>query len=302
METTRRKLKRTGALKMRYFVMLLALLFCTNVRAEDISIITRFPISSPSYQAMLIFVKKLNSIQEKYKFTPQTVPGALGENADQRTLATARSGKNVIWYGPISHFTFNRFEIGNTYDRDNDFYFLRSFLVTYQSLVVSKNSNVNTLEEFIKSLKNKNKTFYGVPLEVGAMTFLNNIFEKHTSTRSSMIKYKDFAEVVIALNNKEIDYSIMPFPSVRDSLLELDKTKYDAHIIPKFRYETLTAFAVPKEIKNFAILIKPLFDSLCGDQELIQTYSKLKYDESCDNDTFIKQRITEEVKMISEFK
>jgi len=287
-----------------FFVLLLSVFTVYNsARAsEEIPVITRFQPSSPSYQAMFMFVKKLNSVQEKYRFIPQTVPGALGENADQRSLAMGKRGENLVWYGPISHFTFNRFEIGNTYDRDNDFHFIRDFLITYQSLVVSKNSNINSLEEFIKSLKNKNKTFYGVPLEVGAMGFLNSIFAKHTGIQSTMIKYKDFAEVILALNNKEIDYSIMPYPSVRDSLIELDKTKYGVNIIPNFQYETLTAFAVPKEIKEFAIAIKPLFDSLCKDSELAQIYAKLKYDESCNDDTFIKNRIRDEVKLISEFR
>ena len=112
------------------FAMFLFILTMINhaYATEEIPVITRFPTSSPSYQAMFVFVKKLNASQEKYRFIPQTVPGALGENADQRTLVLARNGKNIVWYGPISHFTFNRFEIGNTYDRDNDFYQLLFFL------------------------------------------------------------------------------------------------------------------------------------------------------------------------------
>jgi hypothetical protein len=282
-------------------MIIFGICFSFNVfaKTQEIPVITRFQPSSPSYQAMFFFIKKLNSIQDKYIFIPQTVPGALGESADQRALTIARSGENLIWYGPVSSFTLNRFELGNTYDRDNDFYFIRSFLTTYQSLVVSKNSNINTLDELIKRLKSKNKNFYGAPLEIGAAKFLNNILIKYTDTQSIMIKYKDFAEITLALNNKEIDYSIMTFPSVGESLLEIENTKKS--IIPNFRYETLSSFAVPKEIKTFGEIAKPYFDKLCNDTELLKFYEKIKYEEVCYDDYFIKQRIKEEVELISKF-
>lgn len=287
-----------------FFVLLLSVLTIYNsARAsEEIPVITRFQPSSPSYQAMFMFVRKLNTIQEKYKFIPQTVPGALGESADQRALQMARRGENLVWYGPVSSFTLNRFELGNTYDRDNDFYFIRSFLTTHQSLVVSKNSDIKTLDELIKKLRSKDKIFYGVPLEIGAARFLNNIFTRHVNIQSTMITYKDFGEITIALNNGEIDYSIITYPSMRDSLIELDKTKYSLNIIPNFQYETLSSFAVPKEIVNFAVAIKPLFDRMCGDSELGELYAKLKYEEICRDNAFIRQRIYEEVKLISAFR
>jgi len=286
---------------MKYFMILMMLLASTLARAEDVPVITRFQPSSPSYQSMLFFVKKLNETQTQYNFIAQSVPGAGGETADQRSLFLGRNGSKHVWYGPISSFTLNRFEIGNTYDRDNDFYFIRSFLTTYQSLVVSKQSNIKTLDELVTHLRNKDKNFFGVPMEIGAARFLNNIFVKHYNVNSNMIRYKDFAEISLALNNKELDYSIMTHPSVGGSLLEVEITKENFNRIPEFQYETLSSFAVPKELKTFGEIIIPMFVSLCGNKELIETFKKLRYEETCYNDAHIKRKIIEEVALIKKF-
>ena len=287
---------------MRLLIIALALIASTIIaHAEDIRVINRFQPSSTSFQAMSMFLKKANSLQTKYNFIPSSVPGAVGENADQRALVLARIGSKVVWFGPVSSFTLNRFELGNTYDRDNDFYFIRSFLTTYQSIVVSKTSGIKSIDELVTHLKSKDKNFYGVPLEIGAAKFLNNIFARHYKVEVSMIKYKDFGEITMALNNKEIDYSIFTHPAVNSSLVEIELTKQNRNTIPNFQYETISSFAVPKEIIEFGKEIRPLFVSLCNDAELVEFYKKVNYEDTCYDDEFMKQRIKNEVELIGKF-
>lgn len=287
---------------VKYLIAFMILLTSTFVRAEEISIITRFPNGSVGQQTGFQFVKRLNSIQNQYTFTLRSIPGALGETADQRVLTLGRNGTKVVWFGPITSFTLNRFEIGNTYDRDNDFFFIRSLQSTYQSLVVSKSSNIKTVSELVNHIRNKPKAFYGAQLEVGAAKFLSNIFTRQFGiTNVEMIKYKDLGEIILALNNREIDYSIFVRPAVTDVLTEIANTKPDQTSIPLFVFETLSAFAVPKELTAFGQSLIPTFMSLCKDKEILELLTKIQYNETCYDNAAIRKRIETEVGIAKEF-
>lgn len=288
--------------KLKRLIISMFLIMSVSARAEEISIITRFPNGSVGHQVGFQFVKRLNSIQDRYNFTLRSIPGALGETADQRVLTLGRSGTKVVWFGPVTSFTLNRFEIGNTYDRDNDFFFIRSLQSTYQSLVVSKTSNIKTVAELVDHIRNKPKAFYGAQLEVGATKFLSNIFTRQFKINNvEMIKYKDIGEIVIALNNREIDYSIFIRPAVTDILTEIANTKPDQNSIPLFVFETLSVFAVPKEIVSFGESLIPTFMSLCKDKEILELMTRIQYNETCYDNVSIRKRIKDEVEIAKEF-
>ena len=58
--------------------------------------------------------------QNEYEFKFTVTSGAAGEAADQRGLAIARSNRDVLISGSDSSLGFNRFNVGATFDRDND--------------------------------------------------------------------------------------------------------------------------------------------------------------------------------------
>ena len=289
------------------FIALMLLISQPLVAKEEIAIITRNAPSSPSMVTGSVLVKRLNAIQDKYNFTLRSVLGNNGENADQRALALARSGTKVLTFGPIASYTINRYEVGPTFDRDNDFYFIKSFTTTYQSVVTNPDNTSKNANEYFESLKKKDKSFYGITMEAGSSGYLTNILLRHYNiTNATKLKYKDFAEINLALMNKEIDFSIYIFPGigslkeVLNSSIGINSGKESG--IEDFFYENNSSFAIPKEFKEFGLEIKPYFDQLCNDQEINEIVEKYKYKRTCYDDDMMRQKIEKELKMIEKYK
>jgi hypothetical protein len=273
---------------------------------EDIPIITRNSLSSPSFITSNILVKKLNNMQPTYNFILHSVPGSNGESADQRALSLARNKVKVLWNGPIASFTINRYQF-NTYDRDSSFYFIKSFSSTYQSLVTNPEDTSNSLNDYFLRLKNRDKIFYGLTMEVGSSQYLTNIILKHFNINNAKdIKYKDFAEISLALRNREVDFSIYIQPGI-GNLKELLNSGNDANSglqnnIKDFYYESNSSFAVPTELKDFGLELKKYFDQLCDDTEIIESLEKIKYKRTCFDDDVMRQKIKKELELIEKYK
>lgn len=288
--------------------ILCALIAMTNFAfaKEDIFVITRNAQSSPSFVSSNIFLKRLNGIQSKYNFILHSVPGNNGENADQRALMLAKNGTKVLWNGPIASFTINRYQFKDSFDRDNGFFFIKSFSTTYQSLITNPEDKSNNVDEYFESLKKKKEVFYGVTMEIGSSEYLTNILLRHYNLNARVIKYKNFAEISLAIMNKEIDFSIYIYPGI-GSLKEIlnsgigDNSGIKNGIID-FYYESNSSFAVPIELKDFGLKIKPYFDMLCDDKEIIESLEKTKYKRTCFDDDVMHQKIKNELELIKKYK
>jgi hypothetical protein len=292
-------------------IRLLLLLFIASqpaVSKDLIPIITRNGPTSTGYITTVPFINKLNSIQDRYEFVLQTVSGAHGEAADQKAIAMARSGRKVLWTGPISSFTVNRFEVGNTYDRDNDFFFITSLATTPFSLVTHPDDTSKNVDDFFNSLKKKKEIFLGATMEAGSTIFLSNILLKNYNTKATILRYKDFTEVGSAIHKKEADYTIYVSPTNKmlslKEILNSGKGKNSGieFGISDFESFTSSSFATPKELKDFGLEVKPYFDQLCNDKDIIDMLEKYGYLKTCFNDEEMKKRVAAELKMLEKNK
>ena len=126
-------------------------------------------------------------------------------------------------------------------------------------------------------------------MEIGSSEYLTNILLRHYNLNARVIKYKNFAEISLAIMNKEIDFSIYIYPGI-GSLKEIlnsgigDNSGIKNGIID-FYYESNSSFAVPIELKDFGLKIKPYFDMLCDDKEIIEwcreNYTNINTCHSC---------------------
>jgi len=280
-----------------------ALLLSTNLYAkEEISIITRYSPVAPIYQGLNLFTQNLNKVQDKYEFKVSNVPGAYGEPADRKALQLAKLNTKVLWFGPTSSFTFNRYQVGNTWDRDNDFIILHSFTTSYMSLVVSPTSSISSFNDFLKVLSKKEKVYRGTDFEIGSSELLNNLIEKKYGIKSSLLKYKDRNEVNRALILGEIDYAITPYALTKTVKEILNTGTGDlsgrSAGFNEFYLIIQNAFAVPKELDYFGEEITPWLKASCENSNLDEFLNRIFYDKICYGSTELKKHISEELNLI----
>lgn len=287
----------------KFLNILAALTISTSVAAkEEIPVITRLSPVAPIYQGLNLFIQNFNKTQDKYEFRISTVPGAYGEPADQKALQMGKFNEKVVWFGPTSTFTLNRYQVGNTYDRDNDFILLNSFTISYMSLVVSPNSNINSFSDFLNTLSKKEKVFRGTDFEIGPSELLNTLIEKKYGIHSSQLKYKDRNEVNRALIIGEIDYAITPY-ALTKTVKEILNTGTGINSgkaigFNEFYLYIQNAFAVPKELKSFGEEITPWLKTSCENTNLDDFLARIMYDKICYGNSELKKHIAEQLELI----
>jgi tripartite-type tricarboxylate transporter receptor subunit TctC len=201
----------------------------------------------------------------------------------------------VIWYGASSTFTVNRYEVGNTFDRSNDLLFLRSYTTTSYSLVVSQ-YGVNNVDELTELLR-KRQSYYGISMGGIPGEYLAKAFLANKQISATMIKYANFPQIARALENKEIDFSVYLSSGIY-STKEINNSISNVAEINGFNYETLSTFAIPKELESLKIELQPYFDQLCSDTEIESFVLKIGFFRSCKNSDEIKIKLDEELRVI----
>jgi hypothetical protein len=283
------------------FVCLMMLVSPSIAKTLTVPVYTKSIVSSPAYVHAQFMMRKLNEMQNDYEFILQTISGAQGESADLRTIAEARAGRKVMLLAPSSSFTLNKLEFGNTYDRDNDLITVSTTTASFVTLVVHENSGIKTVEELINRVKKK-KSYIGFIDNSGAPVFLAKLMVKHYGLDATFLNYKDYGTVNRMLEIGEIDFSLKQSSGLLPGEKVLNDSRTNRANIPNFKYDSLSLFVVPKELKQFGKELEKYFITLCQDKEVIALAEKVNTNLYCMNDQAFKYLAAEQLKLIETFK
>ena len=241
------------------------MLFRSTAYAKpEIQVISRYDAHVNGGIVASEFVRILNKIQDDYEFRLSIVPGASGESADQKAIALSRSGQDVLVIGAMSTWGLNGYVFPNTFDRENDIIPLLGIDGFPNAILVDEKSPINTVEELLQKIRNKDKVFHATTAGAGMGTFHAELFvEKFGIKNAKMITYRSSGDLIRGLTNNELDYAIYIASNIpglkalaissndRLSLYPNAKTAKEIGF-PEFVHASITTVGIPKERKEFA--------------------------------------------------
>jgi tripartite-type tricarboxylate transporter receptor subunit TctC len=282
--------------------------------AQQVSIVTRFGASTASGRFTVELANMLNEMQKDYEFKVSVVTGANGEAADQRALLLARSGQPVLSWMGVSAFTFNRYIVGNTYDRDNDFIPLQGMTGVPFSLQVAPDSSIETFDDFIKYVKSKPVVYMGNTASSSSVNMLMVILKKSYNLNNiKELPYERPYDITRAMLVKEVEFTIFNPADVvgqkqlvttsPERLYKIRNVPTGKEVgMPDFNFISQTMIAVPKEQKEFGEKISPLLARICYDSRFLDLVEKNNYFSNCLGTNGIKQKMQEELALIEKYK
>jgi len=178
--------------------------------AEQVEIISSIPAAGSGGQIGAGITQILNKVQtdREYKFVVS--PGAQGDTSALKALVDAKT-QNVVMFNGISVTTTNRLLNPNAgFDRDKDFIQSIGIGKNYYAIMVNPDSPIKNVDDLVKSIKSKPKAFFSTTLTAPGSVIINDIFLKRygITNKVESINYKSPQEIILALNNKESDYTI----------------------------------------------------------------------------------------------
>lgn len=196
---------------LKSFVIAATMILSTfAVAQEKITVYTRVPMGETTTVVTAALIKELNiSFENQYEFRLAIVPGAGGEANDSRALADAKAGANVIVAGGLSAFAMNPVLFDSKLDRDNNFVPIETVSIFPNALMVNPNSNINTIEDLVKQIKSKPKSFVASTDQATTSNLMAAAFKKRYDTPNlSVIKYKRPGEITPSVLQGETDFGI----------------------------------------------------------------------------------------------
>ena len=297
---------------MRYFIILLCSLFCTVVQAKDIPVLTRFDESSAAYQALSFYVRELNTTQNEYNFMIRVFPGALGENADLRSIALGKEGEEHILHSTLTSYTSNPIQFKNSWDREKSFIILKSFWVTVNVLTV--NPEEKDIKSFVEKLKKKDIIYLGGLTTGGSRDTLSSVFLKYYNleNKTKLIRYTLGSDMNRAVLNNEIDFAISVPNAEGATKVILTSGKHANRKYPyapsgkeigidDFFNETMSIFSVPSTLPSFAEKMKPVLEKMCSNPKLDEFAEKLASTMTCYDSNYIRKQIAEENEWVKKY-
>ena len=259
-------------------------------------------------QVLRVYVSELNLSQNKYNFIVNSVPGALGENADRRSL---NYGQENLWFGTTASFSVNKYEFKDSWDRENAFTFLVSRSNTAFFLYV--NHDVKDVADLVTRLKSKNKVYYGSTTAGGTFDLLSNVFIKQNNIKTAMetIRYKSNGELYAAAARNEIDFLIAtvgPNELAKPILLSKNESIPEYNVptgkqlnIEDYYYQSSNFFATPSQYKEFATDVKQYLNAMCFNKKIKEMMIKMNQEPTCYNSDQIKQIIQKEDSWVQKY-
>lgn len=299
---------------LKKLLLLSSVLAAPALAAEPVEIVTRFGPSTVPYRFVTEAVRMLNESQKEYEFKATSVLGANGEAADQRALTFARNGSKILLWTATSSFTFNRYIVGNTYDRDKDIIPLLGMTSVAFALQVAPDSKLENFEDFINYARSKPVVYMGNTASSVSVNMMSAILKKNYGlTNIKELPYERPYDVARAVITGEVDFTIFN-PADTLGLKQLvtsnDTRSYKHRNVPTgkevgmndFVFNSQSLIAVPKEQIEFGEKIKPLFAKICYDQRFEDVVEKNMYSTSCLGTNGIKKKIDEELTLIEKYK
>ena len=305
-----------GDLMFRFMMVMMIVFFSTSSYAQKktVDIVTRFGPAAVVGRSAIELATQLNKIQDEYEFRATQVNGSGGEAADQLALQKARSGENVLAWQSTTNYTFNRYLVGNTYDRDNDFIPLQSMMGIPFSIFVDPSSKINTVDDLVKALKNKPQGFAAFSNGSSGTLLLTEVFlRKYDIKNIKFLGYKDPYETAKAVAINEADFTVFNHadtPNLKMILISSNERVKGFDSIPTgkeigmsdFLYTSLSMISVPKERIGFGIKIKPYLKQVCEDKDYQEKAISQRYIPICRDTDFIKARIKDELNLVDKYK
>lgn len=257
--------------------LFLALTVSASAQEKTIvDIYTSLPVSGSGGQIAVGITKILNSVQDKREYKLGVIQGAQGDTSALRALTDAKQGKNVVLYNGLSMYTFNRVANPTSeFDRDKDFITSVGIGKNHYAIMVNKDSDVKTLEQLIVKIKSKPESFMAATLTSPGAIMLNDMFVKKFNLNVKQINYKTPAEIVLAVQNKEVDYTVFTVPDMQQlhalavSSAERLKTFPEAPTarelkFPEFETSSILLFSVPRENGRFLTTFEEDMKKVCS--------------------------------------
>lgn len=298
---------------MRFLLIFLIALIPSLSIAKDVEVVTRYGATSTVGRILISIVDHINTNQSEFNFRINTIPGAGGEIADQKALELSKTNNNVLLFSPSSSFTFNRFTIGNTYDRDNDF--IKFFAISSAPIAIQVNtkSNINNFTDLIDVLKQKDISYFSSTVTGASVIMFNKILlEKYQLKKVKNLKYRTPYDISRSILTGESDYTIFNLSdiSLKPILLSSDTRLSEYPDVPtgkeigfdEFNFATLNLFSVPKEKKHLIDILLPMIEKACNDSKIQEMIKNLKYVAVCANSVFIEEKIKKELFFIEKYK
>lgn len=267
----------------KLLVAAFAVLLTVSAHAQEkqvVEIYTSLPVAGSGGQIGAGVTRALNSVQDKREYRLGVVQGGAGDSSALRAISDARSGKTIVLYNGLSMYTFNRItnpDVG--FDRSNDFITSISIGKNNYAIMVAPDSDVKTLDELIAKLKSKKESFVGQTLSGPGATMLNDFFlKKYNLDKVKTIQYKTPQEIILAIQNKEVDYTLFTISDMlqlRALAVSSEKrlsTFSDAPTakelnFPEFETSSILIFAVPKENSKFLATFEADMKLACASKE-----------------------------------
>jgi tripartite-type tricarboxylate transporter receptor subunit TctC len=232
--------------------------------AEQVEVISSIPVAGSGGQIGAGITQILNKVQtdREYKFVVS--PGAQGDTSALKALVDAKT-QNVVMFNGISVTTTNRLlNLNAGFDRDKDFIQSIGIGKNYYAIMVNPDSPIKNVDDLVKSIKSKPKAFFSTTLTAPGSVIINDIFLKRYALEGKVesINYKSPQEIILALNNKESDYTIFTvsdMTNLKAIMVSADKRLVqfpDAHTAKEdgfneFSLSSILMFSIPKERAGF---------------------------------------------------
>ena len=242
----------------------LAASMSTAIAAETVEIYSSIPVSGTGGQIGLGITQILNTVQDKREYKFVNAPGAQGDTSVLRAMQNSKLGQNVVIFNGVSTYTFNRLANPSPgFDRDKDLIYSVGIGKNALGIMINPDSPIKNLDELVSSLKKKEKSYFATTLTAPASIMLNEIFvKKYGLTGVQQINYKTPQEIILALQNKEADYTLFTVPdmtNLKAVLVSSDKRLVSFPDAPtakeagfdEFNLSSILVYAVPTDRKDF---------------------------------------------------
>jgi tripartite-type tricarboxylate transporter receptor subunit TctC len=186
---------------MKKLIVNLLLLWCFNLSATEIKMIIPYSAGGPTDRVTRTVIKHLNS--DRYKFIPEYKLGAGGIVAANHVAATKKETVLMITSNAIVNAPILSPSVVN-YNLEKDFIFLDYLGTEPLLLVVKSDSNINSINDFLKFSDGNQMSFGTAGVGTSghiAATILSQNNKNHTH-----IPYKGSANVVLDLINGNLQW------------------------------------------------------------------------------------------------
>lgn len=267
----------------KVIIAMLAAITSTSVAAQIkpvVEIVTALPVSGSGGQIGANLTNMLNSVQNEREYRFSYIAGAQGDAAALRALTLGKEGQNVVLWSGITTFTFNRINNPTAFNRESDFVLSTGIGKNALAIMVHPESKIRNVDDLVMVLRDKKESFAAATLTSPAALMLNDLFTTKygIKDRVKTINYKSPGEIVLAVMNREVDYTIFTVPDMTQlkavlvssdqRLVTFPDAPTGAEVgFPDFNLQTILLFSIPQVRAQFSSTFEADMKKVCESSE-----------------------------------